>query len=386
MKKSMRKTVIAAALGAACLLPNAAFAYGCPPYNTAAQVAEEAAMELALKNLWSSLMNTLRQVMLSLDRQELASMKVLSAQITTAAKAKIKAKQAVAEGKISSIAYLDSVQKQMDVFRKYSPQTGQGVDPCEQIKTQALVANAQRAAKELARTWIKSTAASPGRYGDPATFFRQQMAVRTTYATVEDEKLGFGKANKEIVTLADGTPFPLAGADINGSVIFADSSDERIIEAKKAFLNNLAGPPDPALDRRYADFPAAREYAMRKARKDALSSAALYSLSSVASENTPANGFPSKMASLRMVRDMYFGQNALQRWASWASQDYRGLMIDRLKVESALLASKEEQYKTGQRLELLLGALVTYKASEEGERIRAMAANALAARNESPVK
>lgn len=385
MKKSMRKTIIAATLGAAGFMPSAAFAYGCPPYNTAAQVAEETALETALKSLWDSLMNTLRQLMLSLDRQELAAMKVLSAQITTAAKAEIKAKQAVAEGKVSALAYLSSVQKQMDVFRKYSPQTGQGVDPCEQIKVQALVANAQKAANDLARSWIKNMAASPGRYGDPATFFRRQQEVRAQYATAEDEKLGFGKANKEVVKLADGTPFPLAGADINGSVLFADTSDSRVIEAKKAFLNHLAGPPDPVVDRRFADFPAAREYALRKARKDALSSAALYSLSAVASENTPSNGMPSKMGSLRMVRDMYFGQNALDRWAAWATQDYRGLLIDRLKVESALLASKEEQYKSGQRLELLLGALVTHKASEEGERLRAMAANALSVRTDSPV-
>lgn len=320
-------------------------------------------------------MNNLKSALLGFDRQEIAAMKILTSQIAVAAKAEMKAKEQIAKSKVSALSFLESSKAQMDVYRRFSPQTGQGIDPCQQLGAQKLFEVADAAAKSLAREWIKVTAAAPGRFGDPAGYYREQLKVRAKYATSTDEMLGFGGANKDEVILNDGRKFSLAGAHANGSVLFADSGDQRITDAKKAFLNSIAGAPDPALPKTELNNPAAREYLIAKARKDALSSAATYSLSSIAAEHTPSNGVASKMTSLRTVRDLYYGGNAISRWAGWATQDMRGLRVDQLKINSAILAAKQAQYESGQRMEMLMATLVTHEGHKLGAGLSAATSN-----------
>lgn len=385
-KKLLQKALISVVIAGSLLASPAAMAGICPAFNAPIVIAKTMAMEAALKALFQSMMNNLAKMLLGYDQKELGAMKVLTSQIATAAKAEMRAKESLAKAKTSALAYLDSMKNQMQVYRQYSPQTGQGVDPCAQLSTQQVLRVADTAAGFAAREWVRTMPAAPGRFGDPASYYRRQEQQRQIYGTENDEKLGLGKANKQSVATATGEKFPLAGADTNAAVLFADTSDQRVTEAKKAFLSNMAGPPDAPLPQAQAKSPAAMEYLMAKGRKDATMSAAMYSLSMVASENTPsAPGAKSKTTALREIRDMYYGGSAAARWAAWATQDMRGLKQDQMRLDAVTLAAKEEQYKSTQRLELLLGVMVVNKAREMGASYDMLMASIKDAKLQSPV-
>lgn len=387
MMMFVRKAAVAAILGGSAMAAPNVYAYGCPPFNTGMVVGQTMAVEAALKALWQSMINNLAKMMIGYDRQELGAMKVLTAQISTAAKAEMKAMETLSQGRMTALAYLESIKEQARVFRQYSPQTGQGVDPCQQLSAQQLMRLAAAAGAQMAREWAKQMPSAPGRFGDAATYYKERMERRQAlYATPNEEKLGQGKAQKDVVTLATGEKFALAGADTNASVLFADSADPRIIQAKKDFITNMAGPPDAPLPKTHSNSPAAKEYLLAKARKDAVMSAAVTSLTAIAAENTPTGmGGKSKNHAFREIRDLYYGGNAALRWAEWALQDVRGLRMDQMRIDSATMAAKEEQYKSTQRLEVLLGVLLMQKSSQMSGPLNAHAASLADNKLRSPV-
>lgn len=339
-------------------------AYGCPTYDDQGTVSALTVTELALKGLWRSLFNGLSKMLLGYDRKELASLKVLAAQISMAARAEINAKEALAKGYMSALGLLESAKEQKRVFEKYSPQTGQGVDPCRQLTVHQLVVIAEIKARELARSWAAKGPNSSGRWGDPAGFNRAQQALRRQYfATKDEEALGLGKASTDTVKTATGQNFPLAGADTNGQVLFADTADERVSIAKQAFINNIIGAPVSPIANPQGTTPAARQYFVLKNRRDALVSAVSHSLTTIAAENTPDKSTgKSKAQAMRDVRDLYYGPNAAARWTAWMTQDIHGLRQDRMRLDAAALSNKYEQFKVGQRTELLLGLQVVNEA------------------------
>lgn len=363
-------------------------AIGCPPYNDTFVIAQTMALEAAMKGLWTWLFNQLSSTLLGYDRKELGAIKVLTSQISTAARAEINAKQALVKGKMSALGLLTSSQEQLRIFQKYSVQTGQGVDPCGQLSAQTLVQISSGLSRQAARNWVRLAPSAPGRYGDPGGYYNTRMAIRVkNFATKDDEAMGFGKATTETVTLSNGVKFPLAGADANGQVLFADSSDERVALAKQQFINNLAGPPIAPLPASLAMTPAAREFQVKKNRRDAMMSAATYSLQQVAADNTPiGKDGVSKMEALRRERDQYFGQAAAQRWAAWMTQDIRGLRLDSMRMDAASLAAKQQQYESGQRIELMLGLLVADKGREMGQVMRSQFGDARDATNAAPLR
>lgn len=356
LKKLMACTAVSCTLAA----PVPAFAYGCAPFSHEAMIATTMAMEAAIKTLWQMLFNNMSSVLLSFDRKELSSMKVLTRQIATAAKAEIKASEELSKGAMSALSYLETQKEQMRVFRNYGPMTGQGTDPCAQLSLQTKIQLAEATARNAARTMLQRAAAAPGRYGNRDAFMRNAQQVRErNFATKDDEVLGRGSATTDVVVTTDGKRIPLAGADTNAEVLFANSSDSRVALAKEAFINNILGAPDAPPSAQFLQTPAGQEYVASKARKDLLMSAAAHSLTTIAAENSPSsNGADSKMEALRKMRDSYFGEGATERWKAWMGQEQRGLMMDMMRMDAAMLASTTEQYKSGQRLELLLGGLV----------------------------
>lgn len=341
-------------------------AYGCPPFDEVSVVAYITKTETLLKVLWNAVMSNVSSILMSYDMQEIAAMKVVTAQIATGAKAEINADVSIAHGEITAIAHLETVKHQMKVYQDFSPQTGQGVDPCGQLLAQANLAVTSRQAGDMAGDAISRVAAAPGRYGSPENFVTAMLKARQAMFATEDEaKLGFGAAQKAEVQVATGGKFSLAGADTNARVLFADTADPRVRAAREMYLNHMAGAPDLPIGADAAGLPGGREYLLMKHRKDATMSAALNSLATVGAENTPNDNGKSKMQAVRDVVGQYYGGAAQERWKGWTGQSERGLMADQMKMDASLLAVKANQYESGQRLEVLLGSMLALQAQKE---------------------
>ena len=327
--------------------------------------AYKAALEILIQQLFSSVTSAL----LGVGRIQVSAIKVLTSQVATAAKAQINANVVLKQGEMAAIGYLETSKLQLKVYQDYSPEFGQGHNPCEQMFVQENVTKSNDKAQILATSMVADLAAAPGRYGSPEGFVNRMFAQRSAkYLTIDEQKLGFGTANAQTVTLVNGLKFPLAGADTNASVLFADATDSRIKDAKQAYLDHVAGAPDVPIAPDVAALPMGKNYLALKGRKDAVMSVAMNSLATIGSENTPnAETGKSKMQAMRDLVDLYYGAGgkAKERWAGWASQSQRGLMVDQLKIDASLLAVEAEQYSQAQRMEAVLGSLLALEARRE---------------------
>lgn len=339
----------------------------CPPFAETIVIGAIAAAETAYKALQTYLFANLTAITTIFGQLQVSAIKVQTAQVATAAKAQINTAIALKKGEMTAIGHLETVKQQLKVYQDYSAQTGQGVDPCAQLSAQINLTLTNGHSSALAADAINHVAAAPGRYGSSEAFYNRMFTQRQTrYATDDDEKLGFGTANRATVKLTNGQTFALAGADTNAAVLFADSPDPRIQAAKAAYLEHMAGAPDQALSPDVASQPTGKQYLALKGRKDATMSIALHSIAKVSGENSPNPEIGKSNAQAR--RDLvgqYYGNDAKARWLGWASQSQRGLMVDQLKIDAATLSLEADQYQQSQRIEGLLGALLALESQRE---------------------
>lgn len=371
----MKKKLVAAAC--AILMSTGSHAGLCPPFNEMVVIGKLGVIEAALKVAWTTLFKALSGNLLSYDKRELSAMRVATSQVATVAKAEINAAQALMAGKMAALGALEHTKQHLDVYQQFSVMTGQGVDPCAQLEAQVGLSEAGRRTNASIQRALMQAAAAPGRYSSPESYIDQMLKIRQgTFLTKDEEALGFGKASSAEVVTATGEKFPLAGADTNAAVLFADSNDARVSAAKDAYLNHIGGLPDLPIKKEDAALPAGKEYLVNKAQKDAVMSAALASIAAVAATNTPVDGKQSKTQAMRELVGQYFGKEASQRWKGWATQSSRGLLVDQLKIDAAALALKAEQYQDGQRQEVLLAAaLLADVKTKYGNELESMRQN-----------
>lgn len=339
----------------------------CPPAAETITITAITGTKVVLDKLVQALFDYFAQQLTQFGQHKVTGIKVMTSQVATATKAKINSDVGLSLGHMSAVAHLETVQQQLKVYQDFSPQTGQGVDPCGQLVAQTNVTLATGHAAAMAAEAISHVAAAPGRYGNPDGFNLAMLKRRQAMFATEDEaKLGLGTAQKAEIQTASGGRFSLAGADTNARVLFADSSDPRVLAAREAYLNHMAGAPDLPITAAMAALPAGKEYLALKARKDAAMSTALNSLAVVGAENTPNKELgKSKMQAMRDLVNTYHGPNATQRYAASTGQSVRGMMVDQVKMGAAMLSIEVDQLQQAQRHEALLGTLLALEAQRD---------------------
>ena len=386
MKRVIASLVVSVSFGMA--VPSA-HAYYCPPYEENIVVENLTVIEVAIKGLMKLLFNNMMKMLYSYDKEQLGAQKVLTSQIAMSSRAQINAKLQLTKARVNALGYLEASQQQLRVFQDYSPKTGQGVDPCGQLNAQTLVTVANRISTNTARSLREAAWARPGSFGDTGAFNEFVIKRRQEkFGTKDDEALGFGKRTTKTVKTVTGKEFSLESADTNAGVLFADADDADLLEAKKAFITNVAGAPDAPVTGAALATPAGKQYLVDKGRKDAALSAALYSLAKVGGEHTPSpdSGGKSSSQAMNDLVGTYYGDGAKDRWKSWMSQSNRGLQMDMMKIEAAQLAAKRDEYLSFQRTELMLGTLVLLSADEYREDLDDKLARLGQERNKSGVR
>lgn len=348
----------------ACAAPLPAHAV-CPPYAEAITMAATVAAKAALSSFTNQLYSAFTSQIEFFQQLKISSLKVVTSQVSLAAKMQIKAQQSVSTAETSAMAYLDSAKQQLEVFRQFSPQTGQGADPCGQMKRQKVAIAAATYVNGKAAEYLKDIKTKSGRYGDVDTHAKKLLKQRMElFASEDEQKLNKAPAASTVIDNS-GNLVELAAADTNAATLFAESDDERVRIAKTAFISHLSGPPDAPLAKTQLNSNAGYQYLFSKARKDAMLSVGQSSLARVASENDPDHeiGEQSLMGTMANIVNGVFGAGAAAVHQAWTSQSERGLALDALKISSASLAMEVNQLEQAQRIEALVAALVAQEAS-----------------------
>lgn len=375
MKK--RKSSIAA-LCLCLALSGKVNAASCPPYAELISMASVAAAKTAMEALFQQLVNAFLSQLNMFAQMKIGAVKVATTQVSLAAKMKIKSDQSLLEGETAARALLASTQAQARLFESFSPQTGQGVNPCVQLGKQRIALAAAANVLNEARVLVEAAAAAPGRFGNSTKAL--EAVLRTRYAqfgTKDEEALGLARASTATITTATGETVALAGADSNAKTFFADSADPLIEQARMNAMNYLAGRPDAPLTKEQASTGAGISMLEAKMNKDAVMSVGLNAIATVASENTPNHelGVSMSKSNADMV-NMYFGDSAKDMWVGWLSQSERGLMVDQLKMQAALLKLDYDRLQQLQRQEALFSVLLADRAREMQKDV-ALSAHAL---------
>ena len=378
--KASRTKRIAAAmtLVAAFALPMPVRAAVCPPFAEVITMMSNLGMQMAVEMFFKELFKQFTDQLDMMARYKISALKVITSQAATSARAIINADQQIAKGEVSAMGLLSAQKEHLRVFQEFSPQTGQGVDPCGQLRTQVALMAAAADAAGTASSMVKEVMAAPGRFGDNKVYIDSLVNQRmSSFATEDEEKLGLGKATTEKVKTADGSMYPLAGADSNAETLFVDSDDPRLLKAKSAYLNYVAGRPDAPVTKFAASNPGGKQYLANKMRKDAIMSIGLNSVAQVSADYSPGHGHEgdspstdagegtlSKVGAMDAVVAQYYGATGKDRWASSMSQSKRGLMVDQVKMQSAMLAMDMHLLEQARRIEANVGALLAIKATE----------------------
>ena len=374
--------VLALALSVSFAMP--ARAALCPPMAETAVILSSAAMKAALEMLVNMLFDKFGLQLASFAKMKVTAVKTLTAQVATSAKAKINAEVALVQGEMAAVGALEQTKQQLKVYQQFSALTGQGVDPCAQLTAQTNLTLANGQAVSMAADAISHVMAAPGRYGSPEVFVEQMLRQRQLmYGTEDEAALGLSIGTKAEVTTQSGEVLPMAGADTNARVLFAESDDPLVQRARAAYLNHMAGAPDRAISPAQANSPAGREYLAAKRRKDALMSIGLNSLAMVGAEHSPNGelGGKTKVGTLRDVVGQYYGESAKDRMKGWASQAERGLKVDQVKIAAATLAVEADLLEQARRTEATLAALLALENGRSGAKDGSEALQATATSN-----
>ncbi|MBN3729402.1 hypothetical protein [Burkholderia sp. Tr-20390] len=292
----------------------------------------------------------------------MGSIRVLNAQISAtsnkSSQMNLSAKQASANVAVE----ISNRKAVMQAIADYSPQTGQGFDPCgEEQRSKNIAIALGEAANDMQEKVVRELDSAPGRFvADPSTVVAQRMQLaKSTYCTADEARAGLCS-----------TPGAMAGKDVDGANFFTSAqvgSDSD--NAKSALLNNMFGTPDIALNKNTAALPAGQAYMEQKRNKDAVASVAQSSLKTIQGWTSSRGGSGSDTQSvldaLSSKIGTYSGGENYDAWAqTLASQSQRGLLVSFSKMLATDLYVTYLNYQSGEREEAIAAARLALHASD----------------------
>lgn len=374
MNKTFQKTTICGVLLA---VSGVAAATGCPAViDSVWQKAIDAA-EATISTGINSLVETVSTTrVLNLQRVQ-SSLRVLTKQIEVTsnkqAAVEIGAKQASA----NLMAAMSEHKAVFTTMMEFNPVSGQGFDPCGELKRSQNVAVAMgEASSDMREKVLRELDTAPGRFiQDRSAAISQRLKDTKLFCTADEVKAG-------VCT----TKSALAGKDVDASHFFTsfhNQSEEGA--AKSALLNNLYGVPYQAPPKEAANSVAGQSFFDAKRYEDAVRSVSQASMKAIQSwtesRGSGSNISDSVLDSLSKKVGTYAGGENYQAWeADKVRQSERGLLVDYAKMKAAELYMLNAEYQQTERIganfATLLALQVRATPSSGDSRAQAAAAQA----------
>jgi hypothetical protein len=348
-----KKAVVGIAL---LTVSGAAMGWGCPAVVDsvwqAGLAAAQVQVEGALTQMYASVSNTR-----SINLQRLQSaLKVLAKQIDTSSEASAAMNTAAKQASANFQSDLSLRKQVFNTILDFDPATGQGYDPCGELKRSQNVAVAiGEAATDMKEKVVREIDAAPGRFvADPGAIVSARLkAAKGVYCTVDEAKAGLC-----------GSPGAMAGKDVDASHFFTSFNQvSPQNDAKSAMLNNMYGVPYQTVGKETFATPAGKSFLEAKRTEDAVRSVSQASLKSIQSwteaKGDVDNGSASVLDTLAKKVGTYAGGD---NYASWeqgkTAQSERGLLVEFAKMQAAELYFQHLEYQQMERQEALVAAMV----------------------------
>ncbi|CAJ6633123.1 Uncharacterised protein [Burkholderia pseudomallei] len=292
----------------------------------------------------------------------MGSIRVLNAQISASSNKSSQMNLSAKQASANVAVEISNRKAVMQAIADYSPETGQGFDPCGEGQRSKNIATALgEAATDMQEKVVREIDSAPGRFvADPSTVVAQRMQLaKSTYCTADEARAGLCAA-----------PGQLAGKDVDGANFFTSvQAGSGLDNAKSALLNNMFGTPDIALNKGAVGLPAGQAYMEQKRNKDAVASVAQASLKTIQSYTAARGGSGSDTQSVldavSSKIDTYAGGANYDAWAqTLASQSQRGLLVGFAKMLSTDLYLTYLNYQSGEREEAIAAARLALHASD----------------------
>lgn len=238
---------------------------------------------------------------------------------------------------------------------EYNAATGQGYDPCGELKRSQNVAVAiGEANSDMPDRVIREIDAAPGRLSSsPAAVVSNRLSeAKSVYCTADEAKMGMCSA-----------PGQLAGMDVDAGHFFTSyqvgTADDK---AKSDMLNNLYGVPYAAPDKSVANSPKGKAFFDAKRTEDAFRSVSQASMKTLQSWTESSNGYESVLDAIDAKVGTYAGGNNYAQWeAQQTSQSEHGLLVELAKMRAFELYMRNLEYQQMERQEANLAVLLALR-------------------------
>lgn len=257
---------------------------------------------------------------------------------------------------VNAVAAQQETAAATKAYLEYSPQMGQGYDPCGTEAKQQTLDQYFDALPAAAQARMTTFDNAPGRLvASTAAAMQQRLENhRQNYCTAAEAKAG-------LCTLSQ-----VPGGDTDASLLFqSEPAGSLQDKARDAYIQNVLGAPPAAIPATEGSTVQGQDYLATVDREQALLSIPAYSLARIEAENTQSAAYGGKSANevLTLRVNQYFGGQEAERWASALSaQSTRGLLVEAAKMGGLQVWIHHQQYEQGQRMEAELAALLLTEA------------------------
>ncbi len=359
MNLALTKSVVALALAGSA---TGAYAWGCPAVADSIWGTSVTGVQGAVMSAIAAMQRAMDALKTYNTQRLQGAVKVITAQTNASTNNSIQMAMSAKQARANLDVEIANRKAVMQTIADYSPETGQGFDPCGELQRSKNVAVAVgEAASDMQEKVIREIDAAPGRFvldrgAVVADRFRQAKAI---YCTADEARAG--------LCAAAG---PMAGKDLDAGNFFASApagSDQD--KAKSALLNHLFGVPHMALSKEAANTPSGQAYFEQKRQQDAIASVSQASLKSIQSWTTSRGGAgpdsQSVMDALSAKVNTYAGGANHDAWAkTLASQSERGLLVSLARMMATDLYMQNLRYQSAEREEAIVAARLALHASD----------------------
>lgn len=346
----IQKAIVSASLLTA---SGMAAGWGCPAVLDSVWQAGIAASATTISGSLSAMMESYAASRVLNGMRVQSALKVLALQINASTEKDTTVNLAAKQGLATVLADLSQREAVHNTMMDFNAATGQGFDPCGEVRrSQGVAVAIGEAANDMQTKVIRELDAAPGRVvKDQAPIYARRLQdAKGIYCTASEAAAGLC-----------GSAGQYAGLDVDASNFFASSDvNSPQTAAKNAFLNNLFGAPRSAISAETAKTPAGQAYLEAKRSEDAIRSVSQASLKGIQAwteRRGDGQAGQSVLDALQAKIGTYAGGDNYEEWAkSKAAMSSRGLLVELAKMQATELYMLYEQYQAAGRTEALTAA------------------------------
>lgn len=357
MKTRLKKTVSGIAV---LFATGTAVGAGCPPV---ADGVWQAAMMAASSSISGGIVALVEAVSVARAANLMlvqSTIRITAKQIEVTGEKQSATELAAKEGAANFQVELANRKAILETTMQYNAATGQGFDPCGEVRRSQNIAVAVGEANTgMPDRVMRELDAAPGRLvTNQADIVSKRLADgKALYCTPEQAKAGFCQQ-----------PSPLAGKDLDAGHFFTTyqvGSPEA--QAKSALLNNMYGIPYSAPDKSVVNSPAGKSFFESKRTEDAyrsVSQAIMKTLQSwTESRSGSGDGSDSVLGAIAAKVGTYSGGSNYAAWElKKASESEHGLLVELAKMRAFELYMRNLEYQQLDLEEAALAALLPLRA------------------------